>query len=150
GGVCAIRGCIPSKALLHVAKLIHEAKDAEKWGVTFGAPKIDVDTIRNWKNGVVDQLTGGVAQLCKARGVKLIQARGTFLNSTTLKLSPVSGLPDPPSDTLSFEHLILATGSSPVVPPIFQINDPRVMDSTGALDLADIPGRLLVIGGGYI
>lgn len=150
GGVCLLRGCIPSKALLHVAKLIHEAKEAQHWGLTFGAPKIDLDGVRGWKSAVVDQLAGGVAQLCKARGVNLIRARGTLVDSTTLKLEAVPGLPSPPTDKLSFEHLILATGSSPVVPPIFQINDPRVMDSSGALDLADIPETLLVIGGGYI
>lgn len=150
GGVCAIRGCIPSKALLHIAKLIQESQEAKHWGVTFAKPKVDIDAVRTWKNSVVEQLTGGVLQLCKARGVKVITARGTFASSTQLKLTAVPGLTPPESGTLDFERLILATGSSPVVPPMFQINDPRVMDSTGALELADIPGRLLVIGGGYI
>ena len=150
GGVCLHRGCIPSKALLHIAKLIQEAGEASHWGVTFGSPKIDVDGVRKWKSDVVDKLTGGIDQLCKARGIKVITARGTFLDSNTLKLHPVEGLPAPTSDTLKFDKCILATGSSPVVPPIFQINDPRVMDSTGALAVQDIPKKLLVIGGGYI
>lgn len=150
GGVCLHRGCIPSKALLHIAKLIQEAGEASHWGVTFGSPRIDVDGVRKWKSDVVDKLTGGIDQLCKARGIKVITARGTFIDSNTLKLHPVEGLPAPTSDTLKFDKCILATGSSPVVPPIFQINDPRVMDSTGALAVQDIPKKLLVIGGGYI
>ncbi|HVW02659.1 MAG TPA: FAD-dependent oxidoreductase, partial [Planctomycetaceae bacterium] len=131
GGVCLHRGCIPSKALLHIAKLIQEAGEASHWGVSFGSPKIDVDGVRKWKSDVVDKLTGGIDQLCKARGIKVITAKGTFLDSNTLKLHPVEGLPAPTSDTLKFDKCILATGSSPVVPGIFQINDPRVMDSTG-------------------
>lgn len=146
GGVCLLRGCIPSKALLHVAKLIQEAKDAEHHGVVFGKPTIQLDKIRNFKNSVIGNLTGGVAQLCKARGVGIIQARGTFKDSSTLLLTKSDGS----TETLKFKHAILASGSSPVVPPIFQLGDERVMDSTGALALADIPKKLLVVGGGYI
>ncbi len=146
GGVCLLRGCIPSKALLHVAKLIQEAKDAEHHGVSFGKPTIQLDKIRNFKNSVIGNLTGGVAQLCKARGVKTIQARGTFKDSNTLLLTKSDGS----TETLKYKHAILASGSSPVVPPIFQLGDERVMDSTGALALADIPKKLLVVGGGYI
>ncbi len=146
GGVCLNRGCIPSKALLHVAKLIHEAEDASQWGVTFAKPKLDLDRLRAFKLSVVGKLTGGVAELCRLRGVKLVQARARFLDSNTLELKK----PDGSSEKLSFGKAIIATGSSPVMPPIFAIDDPRVMDSTGALDLPDVPPRLLVVGGGYI
>jgi dihydrolipoamide dehydrogenase len=146
GGVCLNRGCIPSKALLHVAKLIHEAHEATEWGVAFGKPDVSVDKLRAFKNRVVGQLTGGVRQLCKARGVQLIQARGTFENSGTLKLEHADGS----TGRISFDHCIIAVGSRPAMPKLFDIGDPRVMDSTGALDLPDIPARLLVIGGGYI
>jgi len=151
GGVCLHRGCIPSKALLHIAKLIQEAKEAEHWGVTFGAPKIDLAKVRTFKQGVVGKLTGGVAQLAKARGVKLIRAVGKFVDSNTLALevAPESKGSAPP-DRVKFDKCILATGSVPAVPPAFKLNDPRVMDSTGALELAELPKRLLVVGGGYI
>ena len=146
GGVCLQRGCIPSKALLHVAKLIHEAADAAEHGLTFGKPKIDLDKLRAFKNGVIGQLTGGIQSLCKARGVTLVQARATFANSNTLNLAK----PDGSTEQLTFDKAVIATGSQPAMPPIFAIGDPRVMDSTGALALEDIPKKLLVIGGGYI
>ena len=146
GGVCLNRGCIPSKALLHVAKLLHEAREAKDWGVSFGEPKIDLDRLRGFKNDVVGQLTGGVQQLCKARKVHLVEARGEFENSTTLRLTDRDGN----VSKMTFDHCIVAVGSRPAVPKLFSIGDDRVMDSTGALDLPDVPGRLLVIGGGYI
>jgi dihydrolipoamide dehydrogenase len=146
GGVCLHRGCIPSKALLHVAKLIHEADDAGQWGLTYAKPKLEIERLRAFKSSVVTKLTGGVAELCKLRGVKMIQARARFLDSTTLELKK----PDGSSQKLAFKTAIIATGSSPVMPPIFAIGDPRAMDSTGALDLPDVPPRLLVVGGGYI
>lgn len=146
GGVCLHRGCIPSKALLHVAKLIHEAEEATAWGVTYSKPKIDIDALRKFKNDVVTKLTGGIAELSKARGVTYVNAWATFADSSTLDLK----YPDGKTGKLKFKHAILATGSTPVVPPIFKKDDPRVMDSTGALELADIPEKLLVIGGGYI
>lgn len=146
GGVCLQRGCIPSKALLHVAKLIHEAREAAEHGVSFGSPKIDLTKLRNFKNGVIGQLTGGIQSLCKARGVTLVQARATFANSNTLNLAK----PDGSTEQLTFDKAVIATGSQPAMPPIFAIGDPRVMDSTGALALEDIPKKLLVIGGGYI
>lgn len=147
GGVCLNRGCIPSKALLHIAKLINETRESAEHGLTFGAPKIDLAKLRDWKNnGVVGKLTGGVRTLSQMRGVNLISARGTFLDANTVELK----YPDGKTDKLTFEKAIIATGSSPAVPPMFQIGDPRVMDSTGALELADIPGSLLVVGGGYI
>jgi dihydrolipoamide dehydrogenase len=146
GGVCLHRGCIPSKALLHVAKLVHEADEADQWGLKYAKPKLDLDQLRKFKSSVVGKLTGGVAELCKLRGVKLIQARASFLDSSTLQLKK----PDGSTEKLGFKTAIVATGSSPVMPPIFAIGDPRVMDSTGALDLPDVPHRLLVVGGGYI
>jgi dihydrolipoamide dehydrogenase len=146
GGVCLNRGCIPSKALLHVAKLINEARESSEWGISFGEPQIDLDKLRSFKNGVVGQLTGGIRQLCKARGVKLVQARGEFADSQTLKLSYIDGS----TSQLTFDHCIVAVGSRPAVPGFLDIDDGRVMDSTGALNLPDVPGRLLVIGGGYI
>ena len=146
GGVCLHRGCIPSKALLNVAKLINKARDSSHWGVTYAEPKIEIDALRQFKNGVIDKLVGGVSQLCQARGVNYINARATFADSNTLSLS----YPDGTTGTLRYRQAILASGSSPAMPAVFQKNDPRIMDSTGALELADIPGRLLVIGGGYI
>lgn len=146
GGVCLHRGCIPSKALLHVAKLLHEAEEASQWGVTFAKPKLDLDRLRAFKSSVVGKLTGGVSELCKLRGVKLVQGRARFLDSNTLEIKK----PDGSLQKLAFGKAIIATGSSPVMPPIFAIGDPRVMDSTGALDLPDVPPRLLVVGGGYI
>src|SRR5262245_23231280 len=146
GGVCLHRGCIPSKALLHVAKLIQEAREADHWGVTYSPPKIDVNKLRGFKNSVVEKLVGGVGQLCQARGIEYVNAWASFADSQTLNLK----YPDGKTGTLKFRHAILASGSSPAMPALFQKNDPRVMDSTGALDLEDVPGRLLVIGGGYI
>jgi len=146
GGVCLNRGCIPSKALLHVAKLLHETEEAAQCGVVFQKPVIDLDKLRSFKNGVVGSLSGGIESLCRARGVELIRARGTFVSSRELLLK----YPNGSSKTLSFDHCIIAAGSQPAMPPIFNIGDDRVMDSTGALELKDIPQRLLVIGGGYI
>jgi dihydrolipoamide dehydrogenase len=146
GGVCLHRGCIPSKALLHVAKLINETHDAADWGVTFQPPKIDLERLRGFKESVIGGLTGGIEQLCQARGVKLIHARASFQDSTTVELER----PDGATDRLTFGHAIVATGSTPAMPPVFDLGDDRVMDSTGALALADIPPRMLVVGGGYI
>lgn len=146
GGVCLYRGCIPSKALLHVAKLIHEAEEAKKWGVEFGEPKIDINKLRDFKNGVVNKLTGGLGQLSKQRKVNYINGRATFVNSSTLSVAKADGT----NEEVIFEKAILATGSVPAKVPGLSIDSPRVMDSTGALELNDVPKRLLVIGGGYI
>ncbi len=146
GGVCLNRGCIPSKALLHIAKLIHEAEESSAWGVTFNKPEIDLDQVRNFKESVVEKLTGGIKQLCKARGVTLIQARGEFIDSSTIKLTKADGS----ESRLTFDRCIVAVGSRPTFPKFLDIGDERVMDSTGALELRDIPEKLLVIGGGYI
>jgi dihydrolipoamide dehydrogenase len=145
GGVCLYRGCIPSKALLHVAEVIHAAKDAEACGLTFGAPQLDVDKLRAWKQSVVTKLTGGLGQLGKQRKVTFIQGRATFVDAHTLHVETTQG----EARTVHFEHAILATGSRPVRIPTAP-ESPRVMDSTGALELADVPKRLLVVGGGYI
>jgi dihydrolipoamide dehydrogenase len=150
GGTCLLRGCIPSKALLHVAKVIGEAHEMQDdWGVEFGPPRIDVDKVRARKDKVISTLTGGLGGLAKRRNVKVIKARGKFENSTTLILEgDDSSIPE--GGKLTFDYCILATGSTPAMPPAFQIGSDRVMDSTGALELKDIPAKMLVIGGGYI
>jgi dihydrolipoamide dehydrogenase len=149
GGTCLLRGCIPSKALLHVAKVISEARQMAEWGVNFGKMKLEVDAMRARKEQVIDTLSGGLAQLAKRRNVKVVHARGIFVDSQTLQLE--GGDPATYDNArLTFDHCILATGSVPAMPKIFQIGSERVMDSTGALKLADVPKSLLVIGGGYI
>src|ERR1700754_527407 len=149
GGTCLLRGCIPSKALLHVAKVITEAADMAEWGVEFSKPKISIDKVRARKEHVIDTLTGGLAQLAKRRNVRVINSRGIFVDSKTLQLEG-GDKSTYDNERLTFDHCILATGSVPAMPKMFQIGSPRVMDSTGALALEDIPESLLVIGGGYI
>src|ERR1700757_502680 len=146
GGVCLYRGCIPSKALLHVSKLIEESHQAKNWGIEFSDPKIDLAKLRAWKEGVVKRLTGGLGQLSKQRSVKYIQGRAGFENSNTLRITKADGS----GESLRFDRILLATGSRPAVIPALKIDSPRMMDSTGALDLKDIPKSLLVVGGGYI
>lgn len=147
GGVCLYRGCIPSKALLHVAKLLHEAEQAKAWGIEFAKPKVDLDKLREWKNSVVQKMTGGTGQLARARKINYIQGRAVLENATTAKIDLVDG----DSDTLTFEHAILATGSRPAsLPKALQLDSPRLLDSTSALDIEEVPKSLLVIGGGYI
>src|SRR5271165_5590731 len=146
GGVCLYRGCIPSKALLHVAKLIEESEQAKNWGIEFAAPKIDLARLRGWKEGVVKKLTGGLGILSKQRKVKYVQGRAAFENSTTLRVTKADGS----QETLSFDRIVIATGSRPAIVPTLKLDTPRMMDSTGALNLEDIPGTLLVVGGGYI
>jgi dihydrolipoamide dehydrogenase len=149
GGTCLLRGCIPSKALLHVAKVVSEARELAAWGVDFPGPKIAVEKLRARKEKVIDTLTGGLAELAKRRKIRRIHALGVFVDSTTLQLE--GGDPKTYDDArLTFDHCILATGSTPAMPKMFDIGSDRVMDSTGALNLVDIPGSLLVIGGGYI
>lgn len=146
GGVCLYRGCIPSKALLHVAKLLEESRQAKNWGIEFGEPKVDLARLRSWKESVVKRLTGGLGQLSKQRAVQYIQGKAAFENSNTLRVSKAGGA----EEVLSFDRIILATGSRPSIVPTLKIDSPRLMDSTGALDLQEIPKSLLVIGGGYI
>jgi dihydrolipoamide dehydrogenase len=146
GGVCLYRGCIPSKALLHVAKLIEESQQAKNWGIDFPRPNIDLARLRGWKESVVKKLTGGLGQLSKQRHVEYIQGRAAFVNSTTLRITKSAGA----ETSLSFDRIIIATGSRPAIIPAFKLDSPRMMDSTAALNLEDVPGSLLVVGGGYI
>ena len=142
GGVCLNVGCIPSKALLHAAKVIDEAAEMGRHGISFAAPGIDIDKLRGWKDGVVGRLTGGLAGLAKQRKVTVVQGTGRFTGPNLLQ---VDG-----GRTIGFQQAIIAAGSEPVTLPFIPHGDPRVIDSTGALALADIPKRLLVIGGGII
>lgn len=146
GGVCLFKGCIPSKALLHVAKLVNETKEAHHWGVNIGPVEVDIDKLRSFKEGVVNKLTGGLGMLSKQRNVEFIQGTATFVDSHTLKVDRADGS----SETLSFEKAIIATGSQPTKVPGLSIDSPRVVDSTGALELPFKPKTMLVIGGGYI
>ena len=147
GGVCLYRGCIPSKALLHVAEVLNEARHAEAWGITFGPPKIDVDKVRAFKTKVVNQLTGGLGQLSKQRKITYIQGMAGFRDARTLDITREG---QRGSETLTFEHAIIATGSRPSTVPGMTLDSPRLMDSTSALEIPDIPKSLLVVGGGYI
>jgi len=146
GGVCLYRGCIPSKALLHVAKLLEETQQAKAWGIDFAAPKIDVARLRSWKESVVKKLTGGLGVLSKQRKVNYVQGRAAFEDSTTLRVTKSDGS----EERLAFDRIVIATGSRPAIIPSLKLETPRMMDSTGALNLEDIPGTLLVVGGGYI
>jgi dihydrolipoamide dehydrogenase len=144
--VCVYRGCIPSKALLHVAKLVDESRHAKAWGIEFGEPTIDLAKLREFKNNVVKRLTSGTGQLVKYRKVQYLQGFAGIVDAHTLDVALASG----GEERVQFDHAILATGSLPAIPPMLKVDDPRVMDSTAALDLPDIPTSLLVIGGGYI
>jgi len=146
GGVCLYRGCIPSKALLHVAKLIDESRHAKNWGIEYADPKIDLPRLRSWKESVIKKLTGGLGQLSKQRKVEYIQGRAAFVNSNTLRVSRTNGT----EDSLTFDRIVIATGSRPAIIPSLRLETPRMMDSTSALDLSEVPGTLLVVGGGYI
>jgi dihydrolipoamide dehydrogenase len=146
GGVCLYRGCIPYKALLHIAKLIDETRHAKNWGVDYADPKIDLPQLRSWKEGVVKKLTGGLGVLSKQRKVEYIQGRAAFANSNTLRVSRANGS----DESLTFDRIVIATGSRPAIVPSLKLETPRMMDSTSALDLSEVPGTLLVVGGGYI
>ncbi|KXS39289.1 MAG: dihydrolipoamide dehydrogenase [Halomonadaceae bacterium T82-2] len=146
GGVCLLRGCIPSKTLLEVTELIHTSESAETMGLRFARPEIDVDALRQWKQKVVKTLTDGLEGLCRQRGVRLVRARARFADDQNLT---VEG--DDVSGTLRFEQAIIASGSRPVaLPGVDFAESRRIMDSTGALELEEIPESLLVIGGGYV
>lgn len=144
GGVCLNVGCIPSKALLHVAKVIKEAKHLSSHGVSFGEPEIDLDKVRGWKDSVVSQLTKGLSGMSKMRKVEHVQGFGKFTGSNTLEVTGDKG-----TTTITFDNAIIAAGSEPVSLP-FIPQDDRVIDSTGALEMKDIPGKMLVLGGGII
>jgi len=145
GGTCLLRGCIPSKALLHVGRVLSEAREMDAWGIDFGKPKIKLDALRTRKDKVIATLTGGLAQLAKRRNVQVIQGEARFSSSQALEVVGPGG-----SRTITFDHCILASGSRPARIPAFALPTPRVMDSTTALELQEIPESLLVIGGGYI
>ena len=146
GGVCLYRGCIPSKALLHIAKLINETEEAKEWGLEFSKPKINLDRLREWKNEVVGKQTGGLGQLLKAKKINYIQGRASFINSSALKIEKADGK----TEEHKFENAIIATGSVIATIPSLDIKSERLLNSTTALDLPEIPKSLLVIGGGYI
>lgn len=152
GGTCLLRGCIPSKALLHTAKIISEAEEMADWGVDFAKPKIDIDKVRARKDEIIATLSGGLGKLADARNVKKIHARGVFVDSQTLNLEPIDGATTTTvgDERLTFDHCILATGSVPAMPKFLDIGSPRVVSSNGALAMPDIPESLLVVGGGYI
>ena len=145
GGVCLNVGCIPSKALLHTAQVINEAEHMKANGVEFGKPKIDLDGIRGFKDKVVTKLTGGLKNLAKQRKVEVVTGIGSFVDANTLAVEQ-----DGKSTNIKFEHCIIAAGSQPATISSFPNDDPRLMDSTGALDLSDIPKKLLIVGGGII
>ncbi|MCA9565370.1 MAG: dihydrolipoyl dehydrogenase [Myxococcales bacterium] len=145
GGVCLNVGCIPSKALLHAAKVIDEAAEFAERGLKFGAPEVDIEALRGWKDQVVSRLTGGIGSLAKQRKVRVIKGLATFSGPHELSIED-----DGASSSLSFDKAIIAAGSSVIKLPGLPYGDPRLMDSTDALALADVPGRLLVIGGGII
>ena len=144
GGVCLNVGCIPSKALLHVAKVIQEAKQLSAHGVTFGEPTFDLDKIRGWKDSVVEQLTKGLTGMAKMRKVKHVQGYGKFTGPNTIEVEGKDGI-----TTVTFDNAIIAAGSEPARLP-FVPKDERVIDSTGALEMRDIPGKMLLLGGGII
>ena len=146
GGVCVYRGCIPSKALLHIARLVDEARHAKAWGIDFGEPAIDLARLRAFKDNVVKRNTSGTGQLVKFRKVQYLQGWAEIVDAHNLRVKLNAG----GEEQLQFEHAILATGSTPAIPPMLKVDDKRVMDSTIALEIPDIPKTLLVVGGGYI
>ena len=145
GGVCLNVGCIPSKALLHAAKVIDETRDMTDHGIAFTAPSIDIDKLRGWKDGIIKKLTGGLAGLAKQRKVTVLTGTGTFASPTSVLVKTAEG-----NKTISFDRAIIACGSEPVTLPFIPHDDPRVINSTGALELNGLPNRLLVLGGGII
>lgn len=145
GGVCLNRGCIPSKALLHAAETIHEAKEARHRGIVFGDPQVDLNKLRTWKDSILSRLGQGIAQLAQRRNVQILYGRGHFEDSNTLRVETESG-----QQFIRYEKAIIATGSKPAMPKAFDLGNPRIMTSTEALEVEDIPKRLLIVGGGYI
>jgi dihydrolipoamide dehydrogenase len=145
GGVCLNVGCIPSKALLHAAKVIDETREMADHGIAFGAPSLDIDKLRGWKDGIVKKLTGGLSGLARQRKVTVVTGVGTFLSPKSLLAKTADG-----DKTISFDQAVIASGSEPITLPFIPHGDPRVIDSTGALELNGLPKRLLVLGGGII
>ena len=145
GGVCLNRGCIPSKALLQASKMISEARESANRGITFGDPKVDLNKLRAWKDGIIDKLSSGVAFLAKKRGVQILHGRAYFEGSQTLRVETPEG-----QQFVNYDKAIIAVGSKAAMPKVFDLGNPRVMTSTGALAIEEVPEDLLVIGGGYI
>lgn len=145
GGVCLNRGCIPSKALLHAAKLITETQESDFRGITFGKPTLDLNKMRVWKDSIVRKLADGVVALAKKRKVQVLYGRGYFEDSSTLRVETPEG-----QQFVSYEAAIVATGSKPAMPAAFDLGNPRIMTSTEALEIEEVPEKLLVVGGGYI
>ncbi len=146
GGVCLYKGCIPSKALLHAAKIIRDAKDAAEWGIYFEPPQVDIDKLRAGKDAVVAKMTGGLGQLCQARKIRYVQGRGSFEESKRIKVVADDGS----EQFINTEYTIIAAGSRPATVPALLFESPRVMNSSNALQITDIPESLLIVGGGYI
>ncbi len=146
GGVCLNVGCIPSKALLHMAQVIHEAEEFGDNGITFSKPKIDIDKVRSWKAGVTKTLNDGLAGLAKQRKVAVVYGLGKFISANSIQVEASDGT----ITTVQFEQAIIAVGSHPTKIPSFPYDDPRLMDSTDALELKQIPKKLLIVGGGII
>src|SRR5580704_10901404 len=145
GGVCLNRGCIPSKALLSATQLIASARESEHRGITFGPPKIDLEKLRAWKDSIIGKLSGGVASLAKMRNVDVLSGRGYFEDSKTLRVETSEG-----QKFVTFDAAIIAVGSKSAIPKAFDLGNPRIMTSREALDVPDVPGTLLIVGGGYI
>jgi len=145
GGVCLNRGCIPSKALLHAAQLITEARDSAHRGIVFGEPKIDLTKLRDWKNSIIEKLAGGISSIAKMRNVEVLQGRGYFEDSKTLRVETPEG-----QKFVTYDSAIVAVGSKSAMPKAFDLGNPRIMTSREALEVPDVPGTLLIVGGGYI
>ena len=145
GGVCLNAGCIPSKALLHATEIMREAKDSAARGIEFGAPKIDLDKLRAWKDSILDKLGQGIKGLAQKRGVQLVHGRGHFEDSQTLRVETADG-----QKFIAYDTAIIAVGSKAALPSAFDLGNKRIMTSTEALEIQDVPGDLLVVGGGYI
>jgi dihydrolipoamide dehydrogenase len=145
GGICLNVGCIPSKALLHAAAVLREAKAASHWGIEFAPPKVDLDKLRGWKESILEKLGQGIAGLAKQRGVQVVHGRGHFEDSQTLRVETSEG-----QKFIRYEKAVIAVGSKPAMPNAFDLGNKRVMTSTEALEIPDVPQDLLVVGGGYI
>ncbi len=145
GGVCLNRGCIPSKALLYATNILNESKESAHRGITFGEPKVELDKLRAWKDSVVQKLSGGIAMIASKRGVDVMIGRGYFEDSQTIRVETEAG-----QRFVQFEQAIVAVGSKPAMPKAFDLGNPRIMTSTEALEIEEIPRDLLVVGGGYI
>src|SRR5258706_8443453 len=145
GGVCLNRGCIPSKALLHATGILSEAKESAHRGITFGAPRVELDKLRAWKDSILQKLSGGIAAIANKRGVDVMYGRGYFEDSNTIRIETETG-----QQFVAFDHAIVAVGSKPALPKAFDLGNPRVMTSTEALEIEEVPMDFLVVGGGYI